>query len=187
MGERGAEVLAVIIRAIDRLNERVGRMTSWLVLTMVLTTFLVATLRYGFDLGWVWLQELYVWMFGTVIMVGVGYTLLHDGHVRVDIFYLAAGDRAKAWINLFGTLFLLFPTIASVGWVIWPYVLLSWQRLETSREAGGMHGLFLWKTTMLVFCVLLFVQGLALLLRSVLVLSGRKEPAKPATSATTEA
>jgi len=187
LGDRGAEVLAVIIRAIDRLNERIGRMTSWLVLAMVLTTFLVATLRYGFDLGWVWLQELYVWMFGTIIMVGVGYTLLHDGHVRVDIFYLAAGARAKALINLIGTIFLLFPTIAAVSWVIWPYVLLSWQRLETSREAGGMHGLFLWKTTMLLFAALLFVQGLALVLRSVLVLTGRKEPARPTNSATTEA
>ena len=70
-----------------------GRITSWLVLLMVLTTFAVATFRYGFSLGWVWLQELYVWMHGAIIMVGVGYTLLHDGHVRIDIFYRAASER----------------------------------------------------------------------------------------------
>lgn len=176
MGRTGDRVLSAIVKAVDRLNERVGRWTSWLVLAMVVNTFLVAVLRYGFDLGWVWLQELYVWMHGTIFMVGVGYTLLHDGHVRVDIFYQAASRRAKAWINLLGTIFLLVPTLGAVLWFTWPYVLLSWQRLEVSREAGGMPGLFLWKTTMLIFCVLLFLQGLALALRSILVLSGRKDP-----------
>ena len=176
MGGTGDRVLAAIVKAVDGLNERVGRLTSWLVLTMVVNTFLVAVLRYGFDLGWVWLQELYVWMHGAIIMIGVGYTLLHDGHVRVDIFYRAASRRAKAWINLIGTIFLLFPTIGAVIWVVWPYVMLSWQRLEVSREAGGMPGLFLWKTTMLMFCALLFLQGVALMCRSILVLSGRKNP-----------
>ena len=176
MGGTGDRVLAAFVKAVDGLNERVGRWTSWLVLTMVVNTFLVAVLRYGFDLGWVWLQELYVWMHGAIIMIGVGYTLLHDGHVRVDIFYQAASQRTKAWINLIGTIFLLLPTIGAVIWVVLPYVMLSWQRLEVSREAGGMPGLFLWKTTMLVFCALLFLQGVALVCRSLLVLSGRKDP-----------
>ena len=159
MGGTGDRVLAAFVKAVDGLNERVGRWTSWLVLTMVFNTFLVAVLRYGFDLGWVWLQELYVWMHGAIIMIGVGYTLLHDGHVRVDIFYQAASRRAKAWINLIGTIFLLFPTIGAVIWVVLPYVML-----------------FLWKTTMLVFCALLFLQGVALVCCSLLVLSGRKDP-----------
>ncbi len=176
MGGTGDRVLSAIVKAVDGLNERVGRATSWLVLTMVINTFLVATLRYGFNVGWVWLQELYVWMHGTIIMVAAGYTLRHDGHVRVDIFYQAISRRAKAWVNLIGTIFLLFPTLGSVLWVIWPYVMLSWQRLETSREAGGMQGLFLWKTTMLVFCALLILQGVALVCRSLLVLSGSKDP-----------
>ena len=169
-------MLAAFVKAVDGLNERVGRWTSWLVLTMVVNTFLVAVLRYGFDLGWVWLQELYVWMHGTIIMVAAGYTFRHDGHVRVDIFYQAISRRAKAWVNLIGTLFLLFPTLGAVIWVAWPYVMLSWQRLETSREAGGMQGLFLWKTTMLVFCALMFLQGMALICRSLLVLGGREDP-----------
>lgn len=176
MREGHARAFAAIIKAIDWLNERVGRWTSWLVLTMVINTFLVAVLRYGFDLGWVWLQEMYIWMHGAIIMIGVGYTLLYDGHVRVDIFYRSASLRAKAWINLLGTIFFLFPTIGTVLWTTWPYVMLSWQRLEASREAGGLPGLYLWKTTMLMFCALLFLQALALALRSILVLSGRKDP-----------
>ena len=149
-----------------------GRITAWLVLLMVLTTFVVATFRYGFSLGWIWLQELYVWMHGAIIMVGVGYTLLHDGHVRIDIFYRAASARAKAWVNLIGTLVFLLPTVATTAWFIFPYVMLSWSRFESSREAGGMEGLFVWKTTMLMFCILLFLQAVALALRSMLVLRG---------------
>ena len=105
-------------------------------------------------------------------MVGVGYTLLHDGHVRIDIFYRAASARAKAWVNLIGTLVFLFPTVITVAWFIFPYVMLSWSRFESSREAGGMECLFIWKTTMLMFCILLFLQGVALALRSMLVLRG---------------
>jgi TRAP-type mannitol/chloroaromatic compound transport system permease small subunit len=169
-------VLERVVKLIETLNEKVGRLTSWLVLTMVLTTFLVAMLRYGFEVGWIWMQELYVWMHGTIIMVAVGYTLLHDGHVRVDILYRTATARTQAWVNLLGTIFLLVPTVGAVSWVAWPYVMLSWQRFEISREAGGMHGLFLWKTTMLVFCVLLLLQGLALAVRSIFVLMNRPDP-----------
>ena len=115
-------------------------------------------------------------MHGTIIMVAAGYTLLHDGHVRVDIFYRAAKTRTKAWINLLGVAFFLMPMVTSAAWVIWPYVLLSWQRLETSREAGGMHGLFLLKTTMLIFCALLLLQGVALAVRSFLILRNGNVP-----------
>ncbi len=158
------------VRVIEWLNERVGRATAWLVLSMVLLTFAVATLRYGLSLGWVWVQELYVWMHGIIFMVAAGYTLLHDGHVRVDIFYRNANARAQAWINLLGSTFFLLPTLGVVTWVIHPYVALSWKRLEVSREAGGMPGLFVLKTAMLMFCAFLFLQGIALIIRSILVL-----------------
>ena len=171
-------LITSVIQKINLLNEVVGRVTSWLILSLVLTTFSVAIFRYGFNLGWVWLQELYVWMHGAIIMLGAAYTLLHDGHVRIDIFYRSAGPRAKAWVNLLGSLFFLLPTIATVGWFILPYVMLSWQRLEASREAGGMHGLFIWKTTMLLFCVLVFFQGVALVLNSLMTLCYKNSPSK---------
>lgn len=162
--------LESIVRLVDRANELVGRALSWLVLAMVLVTFTVAMLRYGFALGWIWLQETYVWMHGVIIMVGVGYTLLHDAHVRVDIFYRSASIRFKAWVNLLGSVFLLLPTVLLVAWTAWPYVLRSWERLETSDQPGGLPGLYLLKSAILVFVALLALQGLALLLRSLLVL-----------------
>jgi TRAP-type mannitol/chloroaromatic compound transport system permease small subunit len=168
-------MLKRIIRAIEWLNEWVGRTVSWLTILMVFTTFLVAVLRYGFSLGWVWLQESYVWMHGIIFMVASGYTLLHDGHVRIDLIYAKVSAKAKAWINLLGVLLLLMPTLAVVWWTAYPYVMLSWERLETSREASGLQGLFLLKTSLLVFVILLGLQGIALALRSILVLTGHPE------------
>ncbi len=167
--------LIAAVRVIETTNERIGRAVSWLMVLMVLTTFLVAALRYGFSLGWVGLQESYVWMHGIIFMVAAGYTLLHEGHVRVDFIYRPASRRTKALINIFGTLVLLWPMLVVIWSVAYPYVLLSWERLETSREAGGLPGLYLWKTCMLIFVVLLALQGLALVLRSILVLSGHPE------------
>ena len=167
--------LVATVRVIEAINEYIGRTVSWLMVLMVLVTFLVAVLRYGFSIGWVGLQESYVWMHGIIFMVAAGYTFLHEGHVRIDIIYRPASLRTRAWINIFGTLCLLWPTLIVIWTVAFPYVLLSWERFETSREAGGLPGLYLWKTCMLIFVVLLAMQGLALVLRSILVLKGRTE------------
>ena len=121
---------------------------------------------------WVWLQESYVWLHGIVFMVGAGYTLLHNGHVRVDIIYRTAGVRYKSVIDLLGSLILLLPMVTVVFLVSFDYVTASWLKLEESREAGGLPGLFLLKTVILAFCLLLGLQGLALAGRSVLALAG---------------
>jgi TRAP-type mannitol/chloroaromatic compound transport system permease small subunit len=168
-------LVAGAVRAIDSLNERIGRAVSWLTLAMVLITFFVAAMRYGFNWGRVWIQELYVWMHGIVFMLGAGYTLLHNGHVRVDIFYRPADARFKAWVDLLGSLLLLMPIIVMVFWVSWPYVTQSWSMYEGSRESGGLQGLFLLKSVILAFCVLIGLQGLSLAGRSLLVLAGHPE------------
>ncbi|MEK9684498.1 MAG: TRAP transporter small permease subunit [Rhodospirillaceae bacterium] len=164
--------LAVLVSFIDGLNETIGRMVSWLTLAMVLITFSVVVLRYVFSVGWVWMQESYVWLHGVVFMVGAGYTLLHNGHVRVDIFYRSGSERYRAVIDLIGSIFLLSPMIVIVLLGSWDYVIKSWVGLEESREAGGLPGLFLLKTVLWVFCVLVALQAVSLMGRSWLVLNG---------------
>ena len=165
-------VLAALVQRIDRLNEAVGRTVAWLSLAMVLIAGFVVVARYGFAWGRVWLQESYVWLHGILFMLGAGYTLRHDAHVRVDIFYRPAGARFKAWVDLLGSLLLLAPVILVVAALSWPYVLHSWLGLEASREAGGLPGLFLLKTVIVLFCGLILAQGAALGGRSFLVLRG---------------
>lgn len=160
---------------IDGMNEWVGRTVAWLTLLMVSVTFFVAIARYGFAFGKVWLQESYVWMHGAVFMLGAGYTLLHNGHVRVDVFYRPASVRYKAWIDLLGVVLLLTPMIAFVYWYAVPYVASSWRALEASREAGGLPRLYWLKTALLLFCLFTFLQGLSLALRSAMVLRGHPD------------
>lgn len=171
--------VALFVALVDRLNDTIGRGVSWLTLLMVLVTFAVVVLRYVFSMGWVWMQESYVWMHGVVFMVAAGYTLLHDGHVRVDIFYGDASRRFKAWVDLFGGLFLLLPVIFLIALSSGTYIADSWARLEVSREAGGLPGLFLLKSVIWVFCLLLGLQAVSMIGRCVLTLSGNPVPDKP--------
>lgn len=164
--------LAIAVRAIDRFNDVVGRGVAWMTLVMVFVTFLVVVLRYVFNIGFVSMQEVAVWLHGFVFMLGAGYTLLHGGHVRVDLLYRPKGRRFKAWVDLGGSLFLLLPMLAMVSWGAVPYVMESWLRMETSLEAGGLPGLFVLKSAIPAFCLLVGIQGLALAGRSVLVLAG---------------
>ena len=108
--------LGRFVVAVDGLNDRIGRGVAWLTLAMVLITFLVVVLRYVFSLGWVWMQESYVWLHGIVFMLGAGYTLLHGGHVRVDIFYRPKSARFKAWVDIGGSLLLLRPFMILFIW-----------------------------------------------------------------------
>lgn len=167
--------LVAFVNLVDWLNERIGRGVAWLTLLMVLITFGVVILRYVYSIGWVWLQESYVWLHGIVFMVGAGYTLLHNAHVRVDIFYRPSSVRYKAIIDLFGSLLLLLPVTLVVVYASYGFVLDSWMRLEQSREAGGLPALFLLKSAILVFCLLIGLQGLSLAVRSFLVLRGHPE------------
>lgn len=167
--------LAGFVRNVDRLNDTIGRGVAWLTLATVLVTFAVVVLRYVFSLGWVWMQESYVWLHGAVFMVGAAYTLLHNGHVRVDIFYRPKSRRYKALADFWGALFLLLPVVTMISIGSLDYVSKSWMILEESREAGGLPGLFILKTVIWVFCVLMTLQGLSMMARSVLVLRDRSD------------
>ncbi len=152
---------------IDSLNESVGRLVSWLTLVMVLVTFCIVVLRYLFDLSWVMMQESIIYLHGLVFMLGVAYTLKHDGHVRVDIIYQRCTPKVKAWIDLLGTLFLLLPVAGFILWSSWGYVLGSWDILESSRNSGGLPFVYLLKTCLLLMSGLLILQGLSLLMSKI--------------------
>ncbi len=162
-----------IVRRVDALNEWVGCTVAWLTAGCVLTCFTVVVLRYGFDLGFPWLQELYVWQHATVFMAGAGYTMLHRGHVNVDVLYGSMSARRQAWVDILGTLCFLFPWLAVIAVTSAPFVLASWGIREASSTADGMPALYLLKSLLWVFCALLFLQGLALIARRALFLSGR--------------
>jgi TRAP-type mannitol/chloroaromatic compound transport system permease small subunit len=164
--------LAVLADLLDGLSEILGSAVSWLSLLMVLVTFLIVVLRYAFDLGWIWLQESVTYMHAALFLVGAAYTLKHEGHVRVDIFYRRFTPRTQAWVDLGGSLLLLLPVCIFIFSVSWEYVAQSWALHEGSREAGGLDGVYLLKSLILVMAGLLVLQGLAQAVRRLLILLG---------------
>ncbi len=144
-----------------------GRTVSWLSLLLVLVMFLIVVLRYVFDSGSIALQEVTTYLHATVFLVGMAYTLQQDAHVRVDIFYTRFSKQTKAWVDLFGTLFLLLPFMLFVSWISWIYIADSWSVLEGSREAGGLPGVFLLKSLILVMTFLLSLQAFAQIGRNI--------------------
>jgi TRAP-type mannitol/chloroaromatic compound transport system permease small subunit len=162
-----------LANAIDAANDWLGRTIAWLTLGMVLTEFTVVLSRYVFGLGSTLMQESIVYMHATVFLACAGYALVHNGHVRCDIFYAAATPRNKAVIDIIGTFLFLLPMCILIWWMAWPYVRASWAVMEVSQEGRlGIPAVFLLKTLLLVFAGLLAVQAMSLILQSALLLAG---------------
>jgi TRAP-type mannitol/chloroaromatic compound transport system permease small subunit len=164
--------LRSFVHAVDALNDLIGRTVAWLTLGCVLTCFTVVVLRYVFNTGYPWMQELYVWQHATVFMAGAGYTFLHRGHVNVDVLYGRLQPRQQAWIDILGTVFFLFPWLWIVAFTSMPFVSSSWGIRESSATADGMPAIYLLKSLLLVFCCLMSIQGVALIVRRGLLIAG---------------
>ena len=150
--EGGGDVAATVV-------SRLGRAISWLTLFMVALTFGIVVLRYGFNLGWIWLQESVTYLHAMVFMVAAAWAFQTDDHVRVDIFYREKSNRYKNLINLAGTALFLVPFSLFLLLIGWDYVNASWTTMESSREAGGLPLVFLLKSLILVMPALLLLQS----------------------------
>ncbi|MFT5713055.1 MAG: TRAP-type mannitol/chloroaromatic compound transport system permease small subunit [Glaciecola sp.] len=157
---------------IDTINKKIGEWVSYFTFLMAAVTFTVVVLRYGFNLGWIAMQESVVYLHAAVFLLGSAYTLQHDGHVRVDVFYRGFSRKRKALVNLIGTLFLLLPMMVFITAVSWHYVFESWQTLEGSMESGGLPFLYVLKSFILLFSLTMFFQGVSEALKQTLILAG---------------
>ena len=153
--------LVRVARVAERMVKGLGRAVAWLGLAMVLTTATVVVLRKFFDLGFIWMQESVSWMHAAVFMLAAGYTLAMDEHVRVDIFYRRMTPQRRLLVDTFGTLLLLMPTCVLILIYGWNYVSVSWAIGEGSPEAGGLPGLFLLKSLIILTPALLLLASIA--------------------------
>ncbi len=165
------KVLLAIARAIDALNERIGRAVIWLVLVMVLVSAANATVRYLFNQSSnAWL-ELQWYLFAAVFLLCAGYTLLHNEHIRIDVVSSRLSARARLWIDVLGTVLFLLPMSVFVVWLSWPVFVNAWVGGEMSSNAGG---LIRWPARLLVPAgfLLLSLQGVSELIKRVAALMG---------------
>jgi len=160
---------------IDRLNAAIGRTAAWACLFVVAVQFIVVVMRYAFGAGSIWLSESIVYAHAALFMLAAAWTLRENGHVRVDVFYADASPRRKALVDLIGALLLLLPFMLVLSYFAMPYVARSWAIFESSRETSGIPGVFLLKTLIPLFAVLMALQGVSQAIRAADVLSGTGE------------
>lgn len=161
---------------IDRLNDWVGRGTSWVSLALVAVVFIDVVMRYALNKSFVFAQELEWHIFAFIFLIGAGYTLLHDGHVRVDIFYQRFGHKGKAWINLLGVLVFLIPGCLMIIFTSWHFVVRAFVVGEGSPDPGGIPYRFIVKGLIPVGFSLLLIQGLSMGIHSLLQILNIEKP-----------
>jgi TRAP-type mannitol/chloroaromatic compound transport system permease small subunit len=167
-----------IARVIDRFNDIVGRAVSWLTLVMVLVTVVIVVLRYGFDTGYIWMQESVRFMHAFVFLLCASYTLLHNEHVRVDVFYATMSERGKAKVDIFGSLFFLIPVCFIIILFSWNYVINSWVEWEGSLEERGLHAVYLLKACIWIFAASMIAQALSRVIHGIAILTGYEHEAR---------
>lgn len=161
--------------SLDRISEVSGQVVSWLTLFMVLLTGIIVVMRYVFDSGHIWMQESVTWMHGVVFMLGAAYTLRHEDHVRVDIFYRNMSPRRQAIVDLLGVLFFLLPVCGFLAYSAYDFAATSWAIQESSREPGGLPypAISILKSVVVVMPLALGLQGASMALRCIAVLRRR--------------
>ncbi len=151
---------------IDSSNEKIGVITSYLIIPLILITFFVAFMRYILDFGSIALQEIIIYLHALIFMLGAAYTLKNNMHVRIDIFYSKFSKNKKNKVNFYGTLFFLIPTCVLIFFTSYNYVLSSILLLESSKEAGGLSIIYILKSYIILLSFSLLLQGFSELIKN---------------------
>ena len=162
--------MQTIIQGIDSLSEWIGRFCGWMTIVMMILTSLVVLLRYGFNIGSVALQESISYIHALVFLGAAGITLRHEGHVRVDIFFRRFTRPQQAWVNAVGALALLLPLCIFAIYISWGFVINAWEIREGSPNADGIDAVYWLKTMIPAAFILLALQGIAEVFRSIVTL-----------------
>jgi TRAP-type mannitol/chloroaromatic compound transport system permease small subunit len=166
-------LLSRISAAIEKLSEWSGRVAAWLVLVMIGVVVFDVLNRVIFRNGSVALQELEWHLFAVIFLTGSAYTLKHDAHVRLEMFYQNFSRRTRAWVDLFGTIFFLFPLCLVIISSAWPFISSAYQFNESSPDPGGLPYRFLIKTAIPLGFFLLGLQGIAMVIKNVQLLKDK--------------
>ena len=174
--------LIALARAIDRMNELIGKWVGWLILLSILISAGNAIIRKSFNMSSnAWL-ELQWYLFGAAFLLAAAYTLKQNEHIRIDIIYGLFSRRVQHWIDLFGHVFFLMPFVLLMIYYFVPYVSLSFRSQEVSTNAGG---LIIWpaKSLLLIGFTLLGLQGISEIIKKIAVMAGVMEDPTPFISA----
>ncbi len=174
--------LLALSRAIDRINEAIGKTIAWAILVAILVSAGNAVIRKTFNMSSnAWL-ELQWYLFGAAFMLAAAYTLKQNEHIRIDVVYGMFSRRVQHWIDLLGHLLFLMPFVLLMIYYFIPYVALSIRSGEVSSSAGG---LIIWpaKALLLIGFVQLGFQGVSEIIKKIAIMHGDLEDPNPFVSA----
>ncbi|HET9341281.1 MAG TPA: TRAP transporter small permease subunit [Casimicrobiaceae bacterium] len=163
--------LLALARLIDALNERIGKIVTWLVLVAVLVSAANAIVRKAFDMSSNAFLEVQWYLFSAVFLLCSAWTLLRNEHIRIDVVAGRLAKRTQTWIDVFGTLFFLLPMTLLILYESVPW---AWRALESGEISGSAGGLILWPAKILVPIgfTLLVLQGISELVKRIAFLRG---------------
>ncbi len=173
------EGLLKLSRRIDALTERIGALVLWLVLAAVLISAANAVARKVFDIGSNAFLEIQWYLFAAIFLLGAGYTMLRQGHVKIDVILGRFSKRTQIKVEIFGIVCFLFPFVIQVIRLVWPIVVQAYASGELSENAGG---LLRWPVYALIPTgfALLGLQGVSELIKRIGFLMGRcDDPTHP--------
>jgi TRAP-type mannitol/chloroaromatic compound transport system permease small subunit len=156
-----------IITIIEFIIRWIGEKSSYINVLLVMIICIDVFMRYILNTTQTWVIELEWHLFALIFLLGASYTLQEDQHVRVDLFYADRSNKSKAWINLAGTLLFLVPWCLILINSSFNYATNSWMMNEGSPNPGGLPARYIIKYCMTFGFVLLLLQGIAVIYRSV--------------------
>ncbi len=167
--------MEVFEKLFSNINEQVGKLFAWSTTLLVITIVFDVVLRYVFNTSYMWLSEIEVYLFSFIILFGIGYTLKHDKHVRVDVFYDKWTEKRKAVINILGGILFLLPWCIVSIIACWKYFMFSFTFKESSSQSGGLPYLFILKLCLVLGFGLLLIQGIASIIKSIQIIRSSQD------------
>lgn len=159
-----------ISKNLDSFSEVTGKICSWFVAMMVVVTCIVVIMRYGLNMGSVLLQDVVLYLHGSLFLLGSAFALKRGAHVRVDIFYRNFSESRKALVDLLGNIIFLQPVCWTILLYSWGYVEFSWRIMEVSPEPDGLPFVFIQKSLLIAVALLLGLQSLSEIIKSLLTI-----------------
>jgi len=164
-----------VVDLIDGFNERLGRAVSYFNHLLVWLICIDVLMRYFFSASQIWIMELEIYFYAFIFLLGSGFALRHDRHVRVDVFYSKMSPRGKAWVDLIGGAIFLLPWTIVVMLVSWDYAIVSFGINEGSSQPGGLPAIWILKFCIFFGFFFLFLQGISSILKAILFLTNKSE------------
>ena len=147
-----------LIKILNIFSEKIGGISSLLILFLILLVSVSVILRYVLSIGFIWIQDLYIWIHAIFILLGISYTLKMDNHVRIDLLYRNLNKKKRNLINLIGLIIFAIPLTYILLVNGLDYFTRSYNLNEGSKESGGLPNIYILKFFIFFLGILLLLE-----------------------------